>query len=69
MCGRFSFSFLPQDFLKYLDLAGIVFSPRFNIAPTQHILILRTDSEGRKELVPVRWGLIPACPTPSPKCL
>ncbi|WP_020175366.1 SOS response-associated peptidase [Methyloferula stellata] len=33
--------------------------PRYNIAPTATIDVLRLDSEGRCELVPMRWGLVP----------
>jgi putative SOS response-associated peptidase YedK len=32
--------------------------PRYNIAPTQPIVVVREGAKGR-ELIPVRWGLIP----------
>jgi putative SOS response-associated peptidase YedK len=67
MCGRFSLSFSRQDLLEYLGLEGIEFTPRFNIAPTQDILIIRTDSEERKEITNVHWGLIPAWADTLPK--
>jgi putative SOS response-associated peptidase YedK len=34
--------------------------PRYNVAPTQPIRAVRLDREGRRELVSVRWGLIPS---------
>ena len=34
-------------------------SPRWNIAPTQDVLIARDDAQGVRELAAVRWGLIP----------
>ncbi len=36
------------------------FPPRYNIAPTQPVLIARTGLRGERELALVRWGLIPA---------
>lgn len=37
-----------------------VISPRFNIAPLQDAPIVRIGSDGGRELVMARWGLIPA---------
>ncbi len=37
------------------------FPPRYNIAPTQPIVVVRAAASGRgRELVPMRWGLVPA---------
>ena len=36
------------------------FPPRYNIAPSQPVLIVRHDHARRRELVLVRWGLIPS---------
>jgi putative SOS response-associated peptidase YedK len=35
------------------------FPPRYNIAPTQPVSIIRTGADNKRELVLVRWGLIP----------
>jgi putative SOS response-associated peptidase YedK len=35
-------------------------APRYNIAPSQLVNIVRQDVSGHRELVPVNWGLIPA---------
>ncbi len=33
--------------------------PRFNIAPTQVIPVVRAGDDGRREWAPCRWGLVP----------
>jgi putative SOS response-associated peptidase YedK len=37
-----------------------LFEPRYNIAPTQDVAIVRMDQDGRRELALVRWGLVPS---------
>ncbi len=34
--------------------------PRFNIAPTQVVPIVRTGNDDRREWAPCRWGLVPS---------
>jgi putative SOS response-associated peptidase YedK len=60
MCGRYELSSHPA----VIALAfGLPFPPdlrpRYNIAPTQQVPIIRENSEGTRELVQVRWGLVP----------
>jgi putative SOS response-associated peptidase YedK len=60
MCGRYELSSHPAA----IALAfGLAYAPtlqhRYNIAPTQHVPIVRLDASRRRELVQVRWGLIP----------
>ncbi len=61
MCGRY---FLHSTADKLTALFGEMpmplLSPRYNIAPTQPIPIIRQDVQGRREMVLVRWGLIPS---------
>ena len=48
---------------QFAAISDIVFEPRFNVAPTQPIAAVRLAPEGespRRELVPLRWGLIPS---------
>ena len=33
--------------------------PRYNVAPSQQVLIIREDDAGQKTLVPVQWGFVP----------
>lgn len=59
MCGRFVLILEPGDFEDEFDLGGIPESylPRYNIAPTQPVAVVR-DPIGRKAEM-FRWGLIP----------
>jgi putative SOS response-associated peptidase YedK len=62
MCGRFTLlatpillreQFHPEDSLPQL--------PRFNVAPTQEVAAIRLDTPTeRREMVRLRWGLIPS---------
>jgi putative SOS response-associated peptidase YedK len=61
MCGRFSLhapeSRIREAFnLEHTEPLGL--EPRYNIAPSQQIPIIRDTGTGR-ELVMARWGLIP----------
>jgi putative SOS response-associated peptidase YedK len=60
MCGRY---FLHSTAEKLTQLFGEmpmpVLAPRYNIAPTQPVPIVRVDAQGRREMVLVRWGLVP----------
>ena len=60
MCGRYELSSHPAA----IALAfGLPFPPelhpRYNVAPTQHVPIVRARDDGTRELVQVRWGLVP----------
>lgn len=68
MCGRFylttSADVLAQLFgielARVADLRGPAWGPRYNIAPSQEIAIVRVNEEvGQRELTLARWGLIP----------
>ena len=41
--------------------------PRFNIAPSQNIAVVRMDKEGHRIVGPVKWGLIPHWAKVAPK--
>ena len=34
--------------------------PRYNIAPTQPVAIVRLDGDGKREWTHVHWGLVPS---------
>jgi putative SOS response-associated peptidase YedK len=60
MCGRYAVTSAPEAIralFGYPEQPN--FPPRYNIAPTQPVAIVRPDHAGRRELVLVRWGLIP----------
>ena len=59
MCGRFVLTATPEELLAlfgYLD--GEDFPPRYNIAPTQPIAVVRM-LHGARRFALVRWGLVP----------
>jgi putative SOS response-associated peptidase YedK len=60
MCGRFAF-YSPAEATAALFGAEATASlkPRFNIAPTQDIAAVRTGQNAARELVLLRWGLVP----------
>jgi putative SOS response-associated peptidase YedK len=60
MCGRYLITSTPEAMralFKYFEQPN--FPPRYNVAPTQPIPIVRL-SEGGRHFALVRWGLIPA---------
>jgi putative SOS response-associated peptidase YedK len=67
MCGRYALTQTPEDVLDTLGVADFEdgFPPRFNIAPTQPILVVtQADRQPGSNLperkaVLARWGLIP----------
>lgn len=61
MCSRYSLTSPPEAVRAYFGTANqLVFPPRYNIAPTQPVLIVRNDVRGDREMTLVRWGLIPS---------
>lgn len=62
MCGRYD-NLIPRDAVKQLFRVEVLprsnFPPRYNIAPTQDIAVVRIDREHRRELLMARWGLVP----------
>ncbi|MFB2551096.1 SOS response-associated peptidase [Ensifer soli] len=68
MCGRYALTATPGDVAEAFGLAGLeAFPPRYNIAPTQPILVVRAGEKGppgsnlpeRRALL-ARWGFTPA---------
>jgi len=61
MCGRY---FLHSTADKLTRLFGEMpvpwLEPRYNIAPTQPVPIVRQNARGEREMVLVRWGLVPS---------
>ncbi len=62
MCGRYTLRTNLADVGNYFDVRDTIeLPPRFNIAPTQDVPIVRLTKEGdARELAPLRWGLIPS---------
>lgn len=60
MCSRYSLTSPPEAVRDYFKVGGDDdFPPRYNVAPTQPIPIVRVSAGGVRELTLVRWGLIP----------
>jgi len=60
MCGRYAITSAPEairQLFGYPEQPN--FPPRYNVAPTQPIPIVRM-TEGKRHFALVRWGLIPA---------
>lgn len=61
MCSRYSLTSPPEAVratFGYRNQAE--FPPRYNIAPTQPVAIVRNSHAGEREMALVRWGLIPS---------
>ena len=61
MCGRFTQRLSWEELHRLADLIGQPrnLAPRYNIAPTTQIEVLRPAETGGNELVQMRWGLVP----------
>ncbi len=60
MCGRFAFYSPSEATAALFGASGHVdIGPRYNIAPTQYVAAVREDQDGKRELVSLRWGLVP----------
>jgi putative SOS response-associated peptidase YedK len=63
MCGRFTLRTSAAEVAKTFQLQSTLFdlAPRYNIAPTQQIAAVRANAETEaRELVFLRWGLVPS---------
>jgi putative SOS response-associated peptidase YedK len=62
MCGRFTYKLTWPEIVKLyrltLDQPARNTQPRYNICPTT-VIDTVVSSEGKRALVPMRWGLIP----------
>jgi putative SOS response-associated peptidase YedK len=60
MCGRFTQTQSVPKISQEFGVAQVScdLGPSYNIAPTQKVAVIITD--GVKQLVPVRWGLVPS---------
>jgi putative SOS response-associated peptidase YedK len=60
MCGRFVISAPVPIIAELFNLGGMPdLAPRYNVAPTQTIPAVRARENKERELVVLRWGLIP----------
>jgi putative SOS response-associated peptidase YedK len=60
VCGRFAFYSPAEAAAALFEFeAGFTTEPRYNIAPTQLIPVVRSARPHGRELVMLRWGLVP----------
>lgn len=63
MCGRFTLRTPVEEIAEIFgveDVGGLDLPPRYNIAPTQPVAVVRRSGEdGRRKLALLRWGLLP----------
>jgi putative SOS response-associated peptidase YedK len=61
MCGRFALFAGPEELAKAfgVTIEDVALPPRYNIAPAQTVSVVRT-TDGRRQIAPAHWGLIPA---------
>ncbi len=62
MCGRYTLRTRLNELLQFYAIESqLPWAPRFNIAPSQSIPVVRNDPNGDKRaLATLRWGLIPS---------
>jgi putative SOS response-associated peptidase YedK len=61
MCGRLTLFSQPKDVADLVGLPELPpLKPRFNIAPTQQVLAVRTKQGAGREAAWLRWGLVPS---------
>jgi|HubBroStandDraft_6_1064221.scaffolds.fasta_scaffold21691_8 putative SOS response-associated peptidase YedK len=64
MCGRFTDRYSWRELKELYDITTPYlesnFPPRTNIAPTQNSFVVRRDKQGGRELVEMKWGLVPS---------
>jgi putative SOS response-associated peptidase YedK len=61
MCGRYTLYHEARELDRLFEvaIAELLDRPRFNIAPTQELPIVRQPLEGEREAALARWGLLP----------
>jgi len=60
VCGRFTLTAPPTQIADLFDLDEAPdLRPRFNVAPGQDVATVQQEPDGRRVLVPRRWGLVP----------
>jgi putative SOS response-associated peptidase YedK len=60
MCGRYELSSHPEVIALAFGLPRVPeLRARYNIAPAQPVPVVRVGRDGERELVELRWGLVP----------
>jgi putative SOS response-associated peptidase YedK len=60
MCGRFAFFSAHEAITRLFGVhAAVPLEPRYNIAPTQLVPVVRVEHAATRELALLYWGLVP----------
>ena len=60
MCGRYELHSQPAAIALSFGLSALpAWNPRYNIAPMTDVPVVRINAAGERELVRMRWGLVP----------
>jgi putative SOS response-associated peptidase YedK len=60
MCGRYSITTPIEAIQRIFDVPErLNLPPRYNVAPTQEVPVVRLGPDGLRHLGQVRWGLVP----------
>jgi putative SOS response-associated peptidase YedK len=61
MCARYNLHADPKQLVTEFGAAFDPFPPRYNVAPTQYVPLVRPCADGPGcEAVTARWGLVPS---------
>ncbi len=59
MCGRYGFVHDASVIGPLFNVETIKLEPRYNVAPSQEVPIIRLDDDHTREMALVQWGLLP----------
>jgi putative SOS response-associated peptidase YedK len=63
MCGRVQLTHTAADIAEFFGVSSpaelALQAPRYNVAPGARLPVLRLDDDEERELVALRWGLVP----------
>ena len=61
MCGRYTFTSPEEAARALFKYTGppLNLRPRYNVAPTDDVPVVRNRKDGGRELAMMRWGLVP----------
>ena len=60
MCGRFTLRTPAQQVAAHFEMMELpLLEPRYNVAPTQSVPVVRQCGDGTRSAAMLRWGLVP----------
>lgn len=60
MCGRFTLTTPAEEWSELFEVEPLEAEPRYNVAPTENVIVVRPTEPGKREAVRMRWGLVPS---------